>query len=482
MVKKIGVLCHVSSLESKYGVGDFGKSAFEFIDFLSDNNINIWQILPLNKTNIYNCPYASMCYFSIDEMFLDVDEFVDKKYIDKSDLTLLKDASRSKKVNYSIVKQEKIKLFKKAYLKITKNELKDINNYLKKHPEIYDYAVFLELISQFNCSWQKLPKYYLNKGSKEYIQFEMDNKNQIMYHVFVQYILFNQWQKVMAYAKSKNVQILGDLPIYPSPDSFDVYNNRNKFKINQKTYKPLVYGGVPGDQFNPNGQNWGTCVYNWQNLEIEDYKFLIDKIISTKKYYNILRLDHFLGYVYHYEHSATGGKNKWHSDGGEDFFDKLKCQINFNSIVVEDLGLNIELANNIIKKFNLRGMSVLQMAMGENIKFLPQNVNKNTIYYLGTHDNNTYLGYINGLSNKERKELCKLLDIDFTTNVDLCLKSMKKMLESQANMVVFQIQDLLLQNQNYRMNVPGRAEDCWEYKLPKNYKNKAKDVLSQLIY
>ena len=486
MKKQLGVLCHVSSLPSEYGVGDFGNSAKNFIDFLSQNNINIWQILPLNKTNKYNCPYASTCYFSYDEMFVDLNQLSEEGKISQDDLLEIKNFSNTKKVDYDAIKKIKNKLFEKAYKNITQQDITQLKQFLQNNNHYFYYAYFRALLKVFKTqNWRDIDKSFWDKNSKSAQEFISQNSDLIYKYGYYQFVLDGQWQKIRKYANQKGVKILGDIPIYPAPNSFDVFNNLECYLLDKNTYNPLVFGGVPKDEFCEVGQNWGTCVYDWKHLEKTQYKYIIEKINLTLQKYDILRLDHFFGYVEHYEHSATkNGEGQWVKGGGKPLFDLISKNCNIANLVVEDLGFSKQQVEQLKKQFNLRGMCVVQMIMesNENIKYLPQNVPENCIYYLGTHDNNTFMGYLKSLDKTQKNKLCKLINIKYQCNKKLHIKCMQKMLESKSELVVFQIQDLLLQGEKFRMNIPGKAAHCWEYKVPKNYAKKVQKTLSKISW
>ncbi len=481
MEKEIGILCHISSLPSVYGVGDFGKEAYKFVDFLSKNNINIWQILPLNQTGETNCPYYSNCCFSYDEMFFDVDDLIEKKLITKRDTLKLLKLPKSKKVVYNIVKKEKETVFEKAYNNISKELLADLSKFLQENEDIYNYAVYKTLLEKNNLfDWRLLNKNLLNRKSKQYNKFVADNKQTILKYGFYQYILNLEWKKLKNYANSKGIKILGDLPIYPNVMSFDVYDSKDKYQLDDK-YNMICTGGVPKSETDDYEQNWGSCVYDWKILEKTNYQYIIKKIKMLLEKFDILRLDHFYGYFEHYEFSTTNNAdNKWVRAGGMDFFTNLSKQIDINKIVVENLGFEKTECDQIMKKFNLTGMCLLQEAV-RNERYTPNNVKYNNIYYIGTHDNNTFLGYLENLDSTSKKHLCEILNSkEINNNKKILISAMKQMLRSEAKYDVFQIQDLLMQGSFYRMNIPGVAFDQWEYKMPKRYKNKAKCTLKHI--
>ena len=483
-MKQIGVLCHVSSLPSKFGIGDFGKSSFDFIDFLSSNNFQLWQILPLNPTNNFNCPYSSHCSFAFDEMFIDVQPFINNQTIQANDIKKLFKVSATAKVAYTVVKQEKSKIIDKIFNSLNLLEIEKIKNEIKKSKWLGDYAYFTVVLKTFKeQDFRKIDKNLWDKQNTKHKVFKKDHMKQILRCAFGQLLLLSQWKKVKEYAHSKRIKIIGDLPIYPAPNSFDVFYFNNLFKLDKKTMNPLVYGGVPADDFCKDGQNWGTCVYDWKKLEIANYSFLINKIKHCLQTYDILRLDHFFGYVQHYEWNALNPKvGKWVKTNAKNFFNTLHKHIDFNNIIIEDLGFQLPSAKKIKNQFNLCGMAVMQMALNnpQNNIYLPQNVSTNNIYYLGTHDNNTFMGFLKGLTYQKKEEFCTAIECKSMNNKKILIHAMNCAVNSKCERVILTLQDLLVQDEKSRMNTPGRAEGCWEYKAPANYKNKARKLIDKL--
>lgn len=481
-MKSLGILCHISSLPCEFGVGDFGKCCYDFIDFLSNNKIKFWQILPLNETNKYNCPYDSTCSFSFDEMFFDLTPYIENGKIQNADLIQLRKLSKTKKVAYEKVKTEKKKILNSLFNNLSKDEINTIKTSLKNRQHILDFAYFKTVLNAFKVdNFREIPNEIWNKKSIQYKEFFKLHNNDIFANAHIQIVLEEQWSKVKQYATKKGVKIIGDLPIYPNPNSFDVFANPKAFKLNKKTLEPLVYGGVPGDDFSPSGQMWGTCVYDWKTLEKNNFDYMINKIKTTLNNYDILRLDHFFGYIKHYEWSAKNlSQGKWIKTNGKLFFETLKQKIDLNKIIVEDLGFDFKESAEIKKEFDLKGMAVLQMLF-ENEKYIPQNANKKDIFYLGTHDNNTFIGFYKNLPLEKQKEFCEKLKIHFNKNAkQVLLNTLKLMQDSKNEMVILQIQDLLNQDEKCRMNIPGVAQNCWEYKVPKNYKNLISNTLNQI--
>ena len=481
MNKNFGVLCHISSIKSKYGIGDFGRSSFEFVDFLSKNNINIWQVLPLCNTNKFNCPYATTSSLTFDEQYISPDHLVELGLVCSSELKKLKHSATKNKVNFEIVKPEKLRLLNLAYNNASPQLIEKAKQFATQIPEFYDYGYYRAVQEVKNvCDWHETKIELWQKGNKEYKTFAKENESVILKYIFFQYLLYTEWSTLKEYANKRGVKILGDMPIYPDKSSLDVLNNLESFKLDDK-YMPLVTGGVPPDDFCKDGQNWGTCIYNWENLKQNGYQWIVRKINILQSYYNILRIDHFAGFVEYYEISASDKLNaKWTIGGGEDLFNTIKSKCDITSLVIEDLGIVLPSHKLVRDKFNLTGMSILQQCISNN-KYLPQNVAKNSIYYLGTHDNDTYIGFLRSIDKEHKQQLLTSLGLKKLSNKKILIESVKQMLKSNSQTVVLQMQDFLMQNEKFRTNYPGRAEGCWEYKVPNNYKSKFKRNLKEFL-
>lgn len=470
-MKDFGILCHVSSIPCKYGIGDFGKSTYKFIDFLKSQKINIWQILPLNIANSCNCPYGAMSFLTIDPMFVDAKALVKAGLLEKEDLKKLRKHKNDNQVDYKFIRAEKSRLLEKAFNSAKEQTIEAVKNFAALRQDIFEYAVYEILLKVYKEEdWRKVPKDLRKLDSKAGKKFIVEHYNDILGIVFQQYVLINQWRKVRKYANSQGITILGDTPIYCDRNSFEVFRNPEYFKLD-KDLMPKVTGGCPPDAFCAEGQNWGTCIYNWERMKKDDYVWWVHRLSILLDYFDIVRLDHFIGYVEHFENDVCDAKkSKWVKEGGEEFFNTIKKRVDLKRFVVEDLG-TVTAETRIVKnKFKFKGMNIMQQAFSDkDNEFLPDNVIKNSIYYLGTHDNNTFIGYLNSISKEELDKMKALLKIDADNNQELLIKTIKKMFESKSDTIILQAQDFLMQGEDSRMNVPGRAEDCWHYRMPKNY-------------
>lgn len=482
-MKKLGILCHVTSLINRYGLGDFGVASYDFINFLKDNNLNCWQILPLNNANSYNCPYGTLSSETFDEMFVDLDDLISKGLLTEQEVKPLVKKVKTRKVDYNFIRPEKLRLFTLAFSRLNRLEMQKLDLYAQKNPVVFNYAYYKTWFEVVRLhSWRDINKSYWNLNNNCSKKFIEQNKTVFLKYVFFQKTLFEQWAAVKKYANSNGIKIIGDLPIYNDKDSVDVFLNHKNYLLTEK-YLPVATGGTPPDGFNKNGQDWGTCVWNWEYLEKTKYEYLINRIVNQHKKYDCLRLDHFPGLVEYFANSKVKGvKTGFYKGGGFKFFYELSKRVNTKCLVAEDLFAMTQDCLDIKKQFGLRGMNVIQFAFDTDNSnpHLPQNVLKNTIYYLGTHDNNTFMGFLNRLNYKQLKAIDEFLGTKSLTKQQLQLNVINSMFASKSDIIVLQAQDFMFEGEDFRMNIPGVAANCWEYRLPNNYKFKIKQTLQKI--
>jgi len=476
-MKNLGILCHVSSLKSKYGIGDFGKSSIDFIKFIKSKGFSIWQILPLNDTNSYNCPYGTYSALTLDEQFLDLDDLVKLKLIDKQELSDLINHTCAK-VDYDFVKKEKRRIVNAAYSNIDESILKRLNQFIIKYPNIREYAYYKTLLEINNTNdWRTIK-------SNNVEQIEKQHYNTIYKYIFIQYLLYNQWIKVKKYANKNGIKIIGDMPIYCEPTSFDVYYDKDVFLLDED-YNPTVTGGSPADLFCNNEQNWGTCIYNWTLLEKRNYDWFTNRINILKLFYDYIRIDHFPGLVEFYQIDGTNPKlNSYQKGGSYKLFETIKKIFPMNKFVIEDIGFMPASCNQVKEYYDLTGMRVIEFAFNtdENNPHLPTSIPTNCIYYSSNHDCNTLIGWLNSISNREKKNIKEYLNIERYTKNKAFIECCKALINSDADTVIFQIQDLLKEGEDKRMNIPGQAAECWEYKVPNNYKRIINKTLKEILF
>lgn len=473
-MRRAGILTAISSLPSKYGIGDLGEEAYKFIDIIAEAGFRVWQILPINPVGYGNSPYQPYSSYAGDDIYISLDLLVKEGLLKSEELEFFNE--NSNKVEY-----DKVREFKDRYLKLAYKRSKDskvtkssINEFKSKNDWIYKYAVFITLKKLNNLkSWLEWP---INQ------KLFVDNKNyditrhneEINYEIFIQYIFYKQWFEVKKYANKKGIEIMGDIPIYVGIDSADVWWNKESFLLDDD-YNPSFIAGVPPDYFSETGQRWGNPIYDWDYLKNNNFSFWIERLKWSNEIFNIIRIDHFRAFDTYWKipsSCSTAIEGEWIEAPGYDLFDEIYRKIPNIKIVAEDLGDLREEVLRLRDNYNLSGMLIIQFELGKSNKIYLNS--KKTILYTGTHDNQTILGWYKGLNQKQRKNarnrLIKYKDRLYTDKViHLCLDSI-------SDLVIIPIQDFIRLDDSARMNIPGSVgSPNWEWKLI-NFNNVKKSL------
>ncbi|QWK19668.1 MAG: 4-alpha-glucanotransferase [Hydrogenobacter thermophilus] len=466
-----GILLHITSLPSPFGVGDLGPAAYEFVDFLEASGQKLWQILPLNPTcmEFGNSPYFSISLFAGNPLLISPELLCKEGLLSDKDIQKVK--FQSDRVDYERASRIKMELLEKAF-----SNFGEMPEYLSFEEEngywLEDYCRFKVLRDRFKKPWRE----WESESVKE---LEL----QIKKEKFFQFLFFKQWKTLKAYANSKGIRVMGDLPIYPAFDSSDVWSHRDLFKLDENNM-PYVVAGVPPDYFSPTGQLWGNPVYNWDRLKETGFSWWIERIRHNLKLFDLLRLDHFRGFVAYYEVPAsekTAIVGRWVKAPAEEFFAKLKREFPDFPFVAEDLGLITPDVERIRDSFGFPGMKVLAFAFEEdNHPFMPHNHQKNSFVYTGTHDNAPIRSwFLEELSSASKERLLRYLgravDEEQVSDALVRLAYM-----SVAKACVIPMQDILNLGKEARMNTPGKKEGNWEWKLKRIPDEKVAQRLREL--
>ncbi len=470
-----GILLHITSLPSSYGIGDFGREAYWFVDLLAENNQSFWQILPLNQTcEVYgNSPYSSFSAYAGNTLLISPDVMVEDEILLKSDIECHHSFPRES-VDYSAVTKYKDEIFKIAFEK-NRESLSQHHEFIRFCDEnVYwldDYSLFVSIKKHFNnVDWSKWPEYIRDRNEEELKEWKEKLHENILKEKFLQYIFFKQWHYLKNYCESKGVQIIGDLPIYVNYDSADVWATPEIFKLNDEK-KPVFVAGVPPDYFSSTGQLWGHPVYDWTVLKETGYSWWIKRIEHNLKFFHMFRLDHFRGFVGYWEiHAgeefATNGH--WEEAPASDFFNTLANHFEHLPIIAEDLGVITPDVRDVMNQFGFPGMRVLLFAFGEDLPsnpYAPHNYIRNCVAYTGTHDNNTIKGWFNNeTSAEDRKRVFDYIGYEVSED-QIHWELIKLVMSSVADMVIIPMQDILGLEENSRTNLPASSEGNWRWKL-----------------
>ena len=457
MKRASGVLMHISSLPGEYSCGAFGKEAKKFIDFLSEGGFTWWQVLPFCMVDECNSPYKSYSAFGGNPYFIDLDILKEKGLLSESEILSAKQ-STPYSCEYDRLKLERFPLLKKASKRVVEKGLKEkIEEFINNNKHIKKF-----------CSFMALKSKNAEKPWNEWTDFNADDEELFAWQ-FIQYEFFNEWREIKKYANSKGVKIMGDIPIYVSYDSADVWANKELFQLD-KDENPCSVAGVPPDYFSEDGQLWGNPLYNWDKMKEDGYSWWLERLALMFEMFDGVRIDHFRAIESYWSVDAkeTTAKNgKWVKGPGMDFVNAVNKIKGDNLIVAEDLGIITDEVARLVEKSGFPGMRVLQFAfMGDdNSPHLPHNYINNCVAYTGTHDNNTLLGYVWEMDDENRKNLmqyCGYLMPDWDRGYENIIRTM---VCSSAGLAIFPVQDLLGYGSDTRLNVPGRADGNWQYRV-----------------
>ncbi len=461
MKRSSGVFLSISSLPSRYGIGTLGKEAFKFVDFLSESGFSYWQILPFNPTGFGNSPYQSFSTFAGNPYYIDLLKLKDSGLLSSYDLKNYK-CDDSKLINYSLLYVEKFKILRKAYKKgyhLYKHEISAFS--LENNYWIDDYCLFMAIKDHFNgCSFSHWPKDIKSRKEKAMDYYKNLLKDDIEFYRFIQFVFYKQFKELTDYMKVKNVDLIGDLPIYVSLDSSDAWANSDQFLFDSQ-YNPKLVAGVPPDYFSKAGQLWGNPLYDYKKMEKDNYKWWVERIKHISKYCKIIRIDHFRGFESFYtikNGEETAIEGKWKKGPGIDLFNQIKKECPNVEIIAEDLGIITRKVKKLINDCNFPGMKVLQFAFDgqKSNAYLPKNHISNSVCYIGTHDNQTLKGFVSSLDEEKKKYIHSCFRFKENETEELLIKSLFK---SKSDLVIINAIDMLKLDDDYRMNEPSTSND-----------------------
>jgi 4-alpha-glucanotransferase len=483
--RSAGVVLHPVSLPGKWGIGDFGENAYRFIDKISDAGLKIWQILPLTPTGNDGCPYNSYSAFAGNELLIDLEKLQKEDLLD-SNIKIPNFDTR--KVEYDRVIKFKTALIETAAANFhnIKDTTEEFQKFLKDNKWwLDDYVLFMAISDKFNnVSWKLWAEDFRLKDEQTLKNFIDENSYAIFRYQFGQWVFFNQWNELRSYAKSRNISIMGDIPIFLSFDSADVWANQEIFMM--KDGEMVEVSGVPPDYFSKEGQLWGNPLYDWNKLQKTGFKWWIDRFRQNLSMYDSIRLDHFRGFSEYWavpSNETTAINGKWKKTPGKEFFNKLFSDLGKFPVVVEDLGNIDEKVKTLRDDFGFAGMKVLQFAFydGTNHEFLPHNFETtNCVIYTGTHDNDTTFGWYWNASSDTRDFINHYIASD---GRDIHWKMIRVACSSIAEVALFPLQDILGWGSDCRFNTPGTIGDQnWSWRFEEDeLKKEYLDVLRGIL-
>ena len=501
--RRSGVLLHPTSLPESYGIGTIGKSAYKFIDWLEESKQSLWQVLPLGPTGYGDSPYASFSTFAGNPLLIDLDMLVEKGWADKKEVRPADYIKKEGNVDFGAVVWWKMPVLKKAADYFSKNaNTEDVNLYKdfckSKKAWLDKFAVFMSIKSYYdekaavekpeNSMWNYYwPKELASCQEEAVKEWNKTHKNEIEQYKIIQFFFDYQWNKLKTYANSKNIKLIGDIPIFVAGDSADVWGNQKYFQLD-KDGRPNCVAGVPPDYFSATGQLWGNPLYDWDEVKKSGYEWWIARVKRIFELTDVLRIDHFRGFEAYWSVPAgesTAINGKWVKGPGLDLFKAIRKKLGDIPVIAEDLGVITDEVRELRDNAGFPGMKVLQFAFstdeakqnGMINTFLPHMYNtSDCIVYTGTHDNDTLQGW---LENCNGETLCLVSEYILGKKIDeekarslvkngsLRKEMIKTAIASNAVYAVIPAQDIIGIDNKGRMNMPSTTGANWTWRLSK---------------
>jgi 4-alpha-glucanotransferase len=464
-----GILLPISSLASPYGIGTFGKKAYEFVDFLERAGQKYWQVLPIGPTSFGDSPYQSFSAFAGNPYFIDLDMLVEEGLLKKQEIETYNWGNESYDIDYEAIYNSRFKVLRIAYERSIHKSDSEYKDFLEDNSYwIEDYTFYMALKFHFDNKewllWEEGIRYREDKAVKEYHNLLED---EIEYFKFLQYLFYKQWFQLKEYANKKGIEIIGDIPLYVSLDSSDVWVNGDLFELDERK-NPIHVAGVPPDAFSDEGQRWGNPLYNWEVMEQVDFSWWRERMRHSAKLYDVIRIDHFIGIVRYYSipiTCSTAIEGEWRKGPGKKLTDVIDQSIGDKKIIAEDLGVVIPEVKKVLNGAGYPGMKIIEFAFDSDTEneHLPHNYTRNMVVYGGTHDNETLVGFF---SSKKVKELKYAFDyLGIKKKKDIVDAIIRDAYASVACVVIFQAQDILKLDNSARMNLPSTVGNNWRWRV-----------------
>jgi 4-alpha-glucanotransferase len=470
--RRAGLLLHITSLPSRYGIGDLGSTAFEWVDLLCEGGQSWWQALPLGPTGYGNSPYQPLSSFAGNWLLISPDALIEDGLLHASDCE--GHAFPESAIDYEAVVPFKRALIEIAWSNFRHGARADLRSEFDLFCEcqahwLDDYGLFCALKAKYDgVYYVEWPAELVERNPAALAQARRDLDNEIQRVRFAQFLLFRQGERLKRHAHSKGLWLMGDLPFFVSPDSSDVWANPELFLLDQRR-RPRFVAGVPPDYFSAQGQYWGNPVYNWDALRSSGYKWCFDRLRALLAHVDAIRLDHFRGFAaaWHIPAGAsTAETGFWMPGPGADFFGAVQRDLGGLPFITEDLGVITPDVSALRDRFQLPGTRVLQFAFDGNPEnpHLPHNFVHNTVVYTGTHDNNTTRGWFEALPDHEKQNVWRYLGREPDESYGAAATLIQLAWSSSAALAIAPLQDVLNLGAEARMNVPGRSEGNWRWR------------------
>ena len=475
-MRKSGVLMHISSLSDPYGIGTLGNAAREFVDFLHEAGQSFWQVLPICPTGYGDSPYQSFSCEAGNPYFIDPDELARQGLLEKKDYQNRAWGKDPARVDYGALYRERFAVLFRAAKTYLEDPSDDYESFLRENASwIDDYAVFMTLK---NCnggkSWYEWEKPFKERDGEAMGAFRAQHAGEIEIWKVIQYFFFRQWFALKKYANRKGIRIIGDLPIYVAQDSVSVWTRRQLFQLDEDGM-PKEVSGCPPDGFSAAGQLWGNPLYDWEYMKQDHYAWWTARIDYLCRVFDVLRIDHFRGFESYYAipaGDATAQNGRWRPGPGIALFDCVRDAIGKKDIIAENLGYLTPGVEKLLKESGFPGMKVVQFCFDERDsdgdRSLPHCFEENCVAYIGTHDNDTALGWLKSARPEDTDRAIEYMHLNEDEGYGWGM--LRTLWGTKAGITIAQAQDLLELGSEARMNIPSGQKGNWVWRaLPGDF-------------
>ena len=467
-MRSSGVLMHLSSLPSPYGIGTMGKQAKQFVDFLEKAGQTYWQMLPICPTSYGDSPYQSPSGFAGNPYFIDLDILCTKKLLKKSECKSYQWNEKDDTVDYALLYKNRYDLLRKAKVRFFENVPQEYGQFCEKEADwLDDFALFMALKEAHNgAQWSEWERPLKFREAEAIAKAKDTYADEIDFWKMLQYLFFEQWCELKNYANERGIRIIGDVPIYVAGDSVDVWTNPSQFYLDENL-EPIDVAGCPPDAFSADGQLWGNPLFRWDVMREDGYSWWTMRLRKMSTLYDVIRIDHFRGFDSYYAipgKDTTARNGVWRNGPGMELFRAVEEKLGKPDIIVEDLGFLTPSVLQLVADSGYPGMKVVQFAFDsrDDSDYMPHNYDKHCVVYTGTHDNDTILGWMKQApknSVKKAKEYLRMTKEEGYNWGMMCGAWM-----SSANLAVVTMQDLIGLGSSTRMNVPSTLGGNWTWR------------------
>lgn len=469
-----GVLLSITSLPSKYGIGCFSKSAYDFVDWLKGAGQTYWQILPLGPTSYGDSPYQSFSTFAGNPYFISLEALVEEGVLTKAECEAADFGDKPGSVDYEKMYQARYPLLRKAYERSKISENQDYQRFVADNGWwLGDYALFMAVKDWFDgAPWTEWAEDIRLRWPNAMDYYRRELYFDVEFQQYLQYTFYMQWMKLKNYANDRGIRLIGDIPIYVAMDSADTWAHPELFQLDENNV-PLAVAGCPPDGFSAIGQLWGNPLYRWDYHRDTGYEWWISRLEYCFRLYDVVRIDHFRGFDEYYSipyEATTAVDGHWEKGPGMALFARVEEALGRREVIAEDLGYVTDSVRELVRSSGFPGMKVLEFAFDSRDSgcandYLPHNYEENCVAYTGTHDNETIRGWFDSISTEEQEMAREYLCDSRTPKKELNWAFISLIMRSSARICIIPMQDYLGYGNECRMNKPSTVGINWKWRL-----------------